>query len=75
MRKLTVFAATLLAAAPALGHPGHEEVTGVADVLMHPFGEFGHLLVLAAVVMLAVMLKEPARRWHAKAISRRRRRG
>ena len=72
MRKLTVFAMTALAAAPAMAHPGHEEVTGVMDAVMHPFGEFGHLLVLAAVVMLAVMLKEPAQHWLAKAKARRR---
>ncbi|MDA0662798.1 MAG: HupE/UreJ family protein [Proteobacteria bacterium] len=75
MRNLTIFAATLLAATPALAHPGHVEVTGLMDVVMHPFGEYGHLLVLAvAGGLLAVMLKEPARRWYAKALSRKRRR-
>ena len=74
MRKLTVFAAALLTAAPALAHPGHVEVSGVMDVVMHPFGEYGHLLVLAvAGGLLAVVLKEPVRRLYAKVTARRRR--
>lgn len=73
MRKLAIFATILLAATPALAHPGHVEVSGVMDVVMHPFGEYGHLLVLAAIVMLAVMLKAPTGRWLARLTSWRRR--
>jgi urease accessory protein len=57
MRNLTIFAATLLAATPALAHSGHDTASSFAAGLAHPFGGMDHVLAMVAVGLLAFLIK------------------
>ncbi len=50
--RLAVAAAALLAASPALAHPGHDGAT-LAAGLMHPLSGADHILAMTAVGLLA----------------------
>ncbi len=51
MRRMICLTALLLAASPALAHPGHE-----ASGFLHPFTGIDHLMVMVGVGMWAAML-------------------
>ncbi|MEX2616527.1 MAG: HupE/UreJ family protein [Alphaproteobacteria bacterium] len=57
MRKLTVFATTLLAATPALAHTGHDTASSFTAGLAHPFGGMDHVLAMVSVGLLACLMK------------------
>lgn len=59
---LALFIAALLAATPALAHPGHE-VAGFAAGFAHPFSGWDHLAAMIAVGALAGLLGGRARWW------------
>lgn len=60
--KLAVFLVALLAAGPALAHPGHE-VAGFAAGFAHPFTGWDHLAAMIAVGALAGVVGGGARWW------------
>ncbi len=57
---LALFVVALLAATPALAHPGHE-VVGFAAGVAHPFGGWDHLAAMIAVGALAGVIGGRAR--------------
>lgn len=57
MRNLAIILATVLAAGPALAHPGAHDHAGVAYGLVHPLTGLDHLLAMLAVGLLASLMR------------------
>jgi urease accessory protein len=57
MRKIPLFLIPLLAATPALAHPGHGSTASFAAGVLHPLTGVDHILAMVAVGMLAFLLK------------------
>lgn len=49
-------ATVLLAATPALAHPGHDGAGGLAHGFLHPFGGLDHVLAMVAVGLIAARI-------------------
>ncbi len=59
--KAALVLAALVAATPALAHPGHEPAMGFAAGFAHPFGGWDHLAAMLAVGLVAGLMGGAAR--------------
>ncbi|MCJ2034772.1 HupE/UreJ family protein [Methylobacterium sp. J-068] len=54
--RLAIAAATVLAATPALAHPGHEAASGLSHGFLHPLTGLDHVLAMVAVGLIAARI-------------------